>query len=967
MCKKLIYLVSFVFVLCLFQTSIANAADPSLVGWWKLDDGSGTIATDSSTYGNDGYFEGDPEWVSGQLGGALEFDGDDWVNVGNPHDLVITGAISIACWVNPTGLVGRQGFVGLFMGYAFKVHELGRLCFTTPRFVDHESANTILEAGTWQHVTVTFQPGQNNGVVFYLNGVETDRLNSSAMDPGSEPFLIGNNQWNEAFTGIIDDVRVYNKVLTAEEIQVILQSSASAYSQASSPVPADGATGVTQTPTLRWTVGDRAFQHHVYFGTDEQAVRNANMRSPEYKDTKDLGSESYEPGKLEWNTTYYWRVDEYNTDATISEGRVWSFKTAGAGGGTGDVLTKVVYDQDHTTNGLLLDTGGDVDTEVVSVGSPPERALRTGNGEVLPSTNGNRVEDYYMQFRIDDEFIFRGSPTSRVQIEIEYLDEGTDTFSIQYDAISGGHEGDGRFKCTGVVVKTNSGRFKTAVFSLCDAYFGNRDNGADFRIADSADGAEVIRRVVVTLLAPKSRPVTHYVDSCGANPYDDQPDSDAIQACIDRACSGDTVLFTSGVNSLGYQGYIIDKTVFLVKSSGKNDLTFSSTDPNNHALLTASPDLLGFVVQLFARSGIGTAGSIDNITFNHIDLDGNRAERKCYGADRIGNGRDDHWGSWVPECQVFDDAWCSPGTLSMSGQVDVTDPEQDYLAHPERWTTGLVVRDVTLSNTECGTALALWGAACVIDSVIIYTAGDHVHRPGCEPTDPDEALTAWSDGITFTGPAHRIINNLIIDASDIGIVTFGGRDTIIANNTIIAQPGNNGMFAGIAVHPWNYGLLSGFQVVGNHVINEADPRCGGIHAGINIGSHMWGAGCTSYTSPAAVGDPNGCSSLSPPPGWTLCVSGQPCRVWGHIPEGATFTLADNTVTGAQVNFLVEGMEILGELIVSGNVSNSPQLTDWASDQGCTWDGITDSWGALDFVAHDPNIEGWTDQRIYCTR
>jgi predicted amidohydrolase YtcJ len=166
----------------------------------------------------------------------------------------------------------------------------------------------------------------------------------------------------------------------------------------------------------------------------------------------------------------------------------------------GEVLTQVVYDHDHTKNGLLLDTGGDVDTEVVSVGSPPEQALRTGNGEVLSSTDGNRVEDYYMQFRIDDKFIFRGLPTSRVQIEIEYLDEGTDTFSIQYDAISGGPEGDGRFKDTGVVVKTDSGEFKTAVFSLCDAYFANRTNGGDFRIADSVDGAEIIRRVAVTLL-----------------------------------------------------------------------------------------------------------------------------------------------------------------------------------------------------------------------------------------------------------------------------------------------------------------------------------------------------------------------------------------------------------------------------------------------------------------------------------
>ncbi len=633
----------------------------------------------------------------------------------------------------------------------------------------------------------------------------------------------------------------------------------------------------------------------------------------------------------------------------------------------GEVLTQVLYDHDHTDNGLLLEAGGDVDTEVVSAGSPPEQALRTGNGTVLSAADGNSIEDYYMQFNVDDAFIYRSSPTSRVQIEIEYLDAGTDTFSIQYDGISGGPEGDGRFKDTGVVVKTDSGEFKTAVFPLCDAYFANRTNGGDFRIADSADGSEIIRRVVVTLVTLASGPVTIHVDSCGANPFDNQPDSDAIQACIDQACSGDTVLFTSGVNSPDYQGYVIDKTIFLVRTSAKSDLTFSSTDPGNHALLKASPDLLGFVVRLFARSGIGDAGDIDNITISHLDLDGNRAERKCYGADEIGNGIDDNWGSWLPECDVNDDPWCSPGTLAMDGRLDDTDPEQDYLANPERWSTGLVVRDVTSANTECGTALAFLGAAGVIDSVIIDTAGDHVHVPGCEPTDPDEALTAWSDGITFVGPANLITNNLIMDPSDIGIVTFGGRDTIISNNTIMARPGNNGMFAGIAVHPYGYGLLSGFQVVGNQVINEADTACGGIHAGIDIGAHMWGAGCTNNPSPASVGNPNTCTSLSQPPGWTLCVPGQPCRVWGHIPEGATFTLADNTVTGAQVNFLVEGLDVLGELVVSGNVSNSPQLTDWEGDQNCTWDGITDSWGAIDFVAHDPTIEGWTDQRIYCER
>ena len=59
------------------------------------------------------------------------------------------------------------------------------------------------------------------------------------------------------------------------------------------------------------------------------------------------------------------------------------------------------------------------------------------------------------------------------------------------------------------------------------------------------------------------------------------------------------------------------------------------------------------------------------------------------------------------------------------------------------------------------------------------------------------------------GPAHQLTNNLIMDASDIGIVTFGGRDITIANNTVRARPGNYGMFTGIAMGPNTLGLISG--------------------------------------------------------------------------------------------------------------------------------------------------------------
>ena len=54
-----------------------------------------------------------------------------------------------------------------------------------------------------------------------------------------------------------------------------------------------------------------------------------------------------------------------------------------------------------------------------------------------------------MQFDVDDEFLYAGSPTTFVQIEIEYFDQGTDTFNIQYDAIPGGANGDGKFMDTG--------------------------------------------------------------------------------------------------------------------------------------------------------------------------------------------------------------------------------------------------------------------------------------------------------------------------------------------------------------------------------------------------------------------------------------------------------------------------------------------------------------------------------------
>jgi len=90
------------------------------------------------------------------------------------------------------------------------------------------------------------------------------------------------------------------------------------------PQPANGATDVPMATILSWTAADNAASHQVYLGLDKNIVHSADTGSPEYKGSKALGDESYDPGLLELGTTYYWRVDEvYNGNP--AKGPVWSF------------------------------------------------------------------------------------------------------------------------------------------------------------------------------------------------------------------------------------------------------------------------------------------------------------------------------------------------------------------------------------------------------------------------------------------------------------------------------------------------------------------------------------------------------------------------------------------------------------------------------------------------------------------
>jgi hypothetical protein len=183
--------------------------------------------------------------------------------------------------------------------------------------------------------TYTFYPRTDDGVRLYVDGqLLVDRwVDRSATENFGRIDLIAGNTYSlvmeyyENTGGAVAELR-WSSPRTPK--QLIPQAALALPVKASSPTPRSGSVDVKQTIILSWGPGDSAASHEVYFGTDKDAVLNATKASPEYKGSKALGNESYDPGKLAWETTYYWRVDEINTGNPDSPwvGNVWSFTTA---------------------------------------------------------------------------------------------------------------------------------------------------------------------------------------------------------------------------------------------------------------------------------------------------------------------------------------------------------------------------------------------------------------------------------------------------------------------------------------------------------------------------------------------------------------------------------------------------------------------------------------------------------------
>ncbi len=182
--------------------------------------------------------------------------------------------------------------------------------------------------------TYTFYTNSDDGVRLWVDGqqlVDNWTDHSATENSGTIDLIAGNAysivmEYYENTGGAVAELRWSSPSTTK---QLIPQAALSPPVKAGSPNPLNGATNVSMAPVLKWKPGDFTASHDVYFGTDEDVVKNATTASPEYKGSRAPGSESFVPGDLPWEATYYWRVDEVNDVNPDSPwiGSVWSFTT----------------------------------------------------------------------------------------------------------------------------------------------------------------------------------------------------------------------------------------------------------------------------------------------------------------------------------------------------------------------------------------------------------------------------------------------------------------------------------------------------------------------------------------------------------------------------------------------------------------------------------------------------------------
>jgi len=324
MSKQRILLSCSALLLIAMSSAALAQEDPSLVGWWSFDEGPGPVAYDGSGNGNDGTLTGGVTWVAQETGGALDFDGSSGhvlIPFSESLRLMNVGDYTVTAWFRPDEVPTENKEV-LQQGDGNGTGRTWLFVAGTGEIRAYVGGGTtasgiFVEAEVWYHAAaVVTEQGATDAVQVYVNGQPAGDPGAYGMEDSEGPYFIGchkdiTNLWD----GLIDDVRLYNRALSADEIKAMVPPKV----KAREPDPADGDVTVVM-PLFKWAAGDTAMLHDVYLGTDP------NLGPDDLVQARMPMTLYYHAPGLTPGTTYYWRVDEIEADmTTVHTGDVWTF------------------------------------------------------------------------------------------------------------------------------------------------------------------------------------------------------------------------------------------------------------------------------------------------------------------------------------------------------------------------------------------------------------------------------------------------------------------------------------------------------------------------------------------------------------------------------------------------------------------------------------------------------------------
>jgi hypothetical protein len=232
LCAFLVALLPLAGLASLPEGRAAVAPSSGLVAYWSFDDGSGSTAADGSGGGRTGTLTYGPTWAASascKVGGCVSLDGvDDYVKVADATALRLTGDVTVSAWIKPAGLGGKRSVVS--KRYEFELGHIHDTALHPLKWTHKGSGGSVVsgdlasstEAGAWQHV-VLVRDAASRRMRGYKDGAPA-LSGSYTVDPGTSSYNVNigrNPSGAQHFRGLIDEVRIYDRVLTEDEIAAL--------------------------------------------------------------------------------------------------------------------------------------------------------------------------------------------------------------------------------------------------------------------------------------------------------------------------------------------------------------------------------------------------------------------------------------------------------------------------------------------------------------------------------------------------------------------------------------------------------------------------------------------------------------------------------------------------------------------------------------------------------------------------